>query len=197
MKSATLCSLILILVSGPAAAPAQAIKDNTEFRVKLTAPLSTQTNKKGDKITAMILQPPEFKNGFMEGVIKESKSGGKVSGKSVLNFTFENIVMGDKAIPVSSEVKSFYNSKGQANVDEEGRIIEKKSNVAKLAVVTGIGALIGGIAGGAKGAAIGAGAGAAAGLVLIQVGAKGANVTFDSGSELLLSVRERRQADSK
>jgi hypothetical protein len=143
------------------------------------------------------LEPPGFRNGIMEGEIKESKSGRKISGKSVLNFTFQNIVIGDRAIPVSSEIKSFYNSKGQANVDEEGRIVEKKSNVAKLAAITGAGAIIGAIAGGGKGAAIGAGAGAAAGLVLIQVGAKGANVKFDAGSEILLSVRERRHSAAR
>jgi hypothetical protein len=159
--------------------------------------LSTQTNRKGDKISAMIMEPASFNSGIMEGEIKESKSGGKVSGKSVLNFTFQNIVMGGRAIPINSEIKSCYNSKGQANVDEEGRVIEKKSNVAKLAAITGAGAIIGAIAGGGKGAAIGAGAGAAAGLVLIQVGAKGANVTFDAGSEILLSVRERRQSAAR
>lgn len=42
----------------------------------------------------MILQPPEFANAMMEGEVKESKSGGKVSGKSILNFTFQNIVSG-------------------------------------------------------------------------------------------------------
>lgn len=188
--------LALLLVPGSAlfVAPAQSIKNDTEFRVKLTAPLSTETNKKGDKITAMILQPPEFANAMMEGEVKESKSGGKINGKSILNFTFQSIVIGGKTILVNSDVKSCFNSKGQANVDEEGRIIEKKSNVGKLAAVTGAGALIGALAGGAKGAAIGAGAGAAAGLVLIQVGAKGANVTFASGSEIVLSVRERREA---
>lgn len=183
---------ILLLSLAPLSS-AQPIAKDTEFRVKLTAPLSTETNKKGDKITAMILQPAEFAGAIMEGEIKESKSGGKISGKSILNFTFQTIVKNDATIPVNSEVKSCYNSKGQANVDEEGRIIEKKSNVGKLAAVSGAGALIGALAGGAKGAAIGAGAGAAAALVLIQVGAKGANIQFDSGSELVLSVRERRK----
>ena len=195
MRSQIGSTLVILLAAGLAASGQ--IRDNTEFRVKLTAPLSTQTNRKGDKISAVILEPPNFNNAIMEGEIKESKSGGKVSGKSVLNFTFQSIVMGNRAIPINSEIKSFYNSKGQANVDEEGRIIEKKSNVGKLAAITGAGAIIGAIAGGGKGAAIGAGAGAAAGLVLIEVGAKGANVTFDAGSEILLSVRERRQSAAR
>jgi hypothetical protein len=189
-------TLLILLTAGLVTAPGQ-IKDNTEFRVKLTAPLSTETNRKGDKITALVLLPPEFANSIVEGEVKESKGGGKVTGKSILNFTFQNLVQGDKTIEVNSEVKAIYNSKGKENVDEEGRIIEKKSNVGKVAAVTGIGALIGGLAGGAKGAGIGAGAGAAAALVLIQVGAKGAQISFAPGSEILLSVRERRQAAPK
>lgn len=183
----------ILFISFGVAAPAETIKNDTEFRVKLTAPLSTETNKKGDKITAMVMQPAEFAGAVMEGEVKESKSGGKISGKSILTFNFQSVVKDGQTIPVNAEVKSCYNSKGQANVDEEGRIIEKKSNVGKMAAVTGAGALIGALAGGGKGAAIGAGAGAAAALVMIQVGAKGANINFESGSEFVLSVRERRK----
>jgi hypothetical protein len=192
MKSAVISGLFLTL----AVASAQTIADNTEFRVKLTAPLSTDVNRKGDKITALILSPAEFANGVMEGQVKESKSGGKINGKSVLNFTFDKIVINEKTIEVNSEVKSLFNSKGKQNVDEEGRVIEKKNQTGKVAAVAGAGALIGALAGGGKGALIGAGAGAAAGLVLVQVGTTGPNVKFDSGSEMLLSVRERRKAGS-
>lgn len=170
----------------------QSIAPNTEFRVKLLGPLSTETNRKGDKITAQVLQPAEFAGAMMEGEVKESKSGGKVTGRSVLNFTFQSITRNGATIPVNSEVKSFVNSKGKANVDEEGRVVQKKSNVGKVAAATGIGALIGGLAGGGKGAAIGAGVGAGASLILIQVAAKGANIAFAPGSEFVLSVRERR-----
>jgi len=192
MKSAVISGLFLTL----AVASAQTIADNTEFRVKLTAPLSTDVNRKGDKITALILSPAEFANGVMEGQVKESKSGGKINGKSVLNFTFDKIVINEKTLEVNSEVKSLFNSKGKQNVDEEGRVIEKKNQTGKVAAVAGAGALIGALAGGGKGALIGAGAGAAAGLVLVQVGTTGPNVKFDSGSEMLLSVRERRKAGS-
>ena len=184
----------MILAFGVMPVQAQQIADKSEFRVKLLAPLSTETNRKGDKITAQIVAPQEFAGAMMEGEVKESKSGGKISGKSVLNFTYQAIVTKDGTnIPVSSEVTGFVNSKGKANVDEEGRIVEKKSNVGKMAAATGAGALIGAIAGGGKGAAIGAGVGAAASLVIIQMGAKGANITFAPGSEITLSVSERRK----
>jgi hypothetical protein len=188
--------LIFALVTSLLAAlgQAQTIAPDTEFRVKLIGALSTETNRKGDKITAQVVIPREFAGAMMEGEVKDSKSGGKVNGKSVLNFTFQSLVQGDKTIPIQSQVKSFTNSKGQQNVDEEGRIIQKKSNFGKAALGTGIGAVIGGLAGGAKGAVIGAGIGGAASLILIQVAAKGANISFAPGSEVLLSVKENRRS---
>jgi hypothetical protein len=188
MRNLVLLNLMALAAFG------QTIQPNTEFRVKLLGPLSTETNRKGDKITAQVLQPQEFAGAMMEGEVKESKSSGKIHGKSVLNFTFQSLIKDGTTIPVNSEVKSFVNSKGKANVDEEGRIVEKKSNLGKAAVGTGVGALIGGIAGGAKGAAIGAGVGAAASLIVIQAAAKGANITFAPGSEIVLSVQDRRES---
>lgn len=192
MRSLALLGTLLWLAGQGVAADVPKIEKDTEFRVRLLAPLSTRTNQKGDKITAQVVAPEAFSGWMMEGEVRESKSGKKISGTSVLNFTFHTLVQGEQKIPVNAHIKSFYNSKGQADVDEEGRVIQKKSNVGKAAIATGAGALIGGILGGAKGAAIGAGVGGAASLLLIQVAAKGAEVEFGAGSEVLLSVQERR-----
>jgi hypothetical protein len=99
-----------------------------------------------------------------------------------------------KTIPVAAQVKSVVNSNGKENVDEEGRVIEKKGNTGKFAAITGAGAVIGGLAGGAKGAAIGAGAGAIVSLVVINYGVKGPDIRFDPGTEFVVSVRERRES---
>ncbi|MCX6625398.1 MAG: hypothetical protein NTY38_30935 [Acidobacteria bacterium] len=173
-------------------AGAQTIPQDTEFRVKLTAALSTKTNRKGDKISAIVVSPQQFAGGIMEGEVKESKSGNKINGKSVLNFSFSSLSHAGQTTRINANIKSFRNSKGQEGVDEEGRVVEKKSNTGKLAAATGAGALIGALAGGAKGAAIGAGVGAAASLILIQVAVKGPEIAFAPGSEVLLSVKERK-----
>ena len=170
----------------------QSIPANSEFVVKLLSPLSTETSRKGDKVTAQVVSPRQYEGAYMEGSVKESKSGGKVKGKSVLNFSFETLNVNGRQIQVASSVKSVVNSKGKQNVDEEGRVIEKKNNLGKAAVATGVGALIGGIAGGAKGAAIGAGVGAAASLIFIEVAVQVANVAFAPGSQFVLDVKERR-----
>jgi hypothetical protein len=179
-----------LLLCVPVFLAAQSIPE-TDFRVRLLGPISTETSRRGDQITAQVLSPAEFQGAIMEGVIKESKSGKKVKVTSVLNFTFETLVHNDKRTPVQSSVKTMVNSQGEEDVDEEGRVIRRKNNLGKAAVATGAGALLGGILGGAKGAAIGAGVGAAASLVLIQVAAEGANVRFDAGSEFILEVKER------
>jgi len=173
---------------------AQTIPADTEFRAKLLVPLSTETNRKGDKITAQVLTPPQFAGDIIEGEVKESKSGGKMRGTSVLNFSFHTLHHAGNPVSIDAQVKSVTNSKGVQDADEEGRVVQKKNNLGKAAAATGIGALIGAIAGGAKGAAIGAGVGAAASLVFIQMTVKGANVTFAPGSEFVLAVKERRTA---
>lgn len=188
-------SVFLLSILAAAALPAAPeIQPKTEFKVKLTAPLSTETNRKGDKISAMVTAPAEFAGAVMEGEIKESKSGNKFKGQSVLLFTFQTLALADgTSIPVASDVKGFVNSKGKADVDEEGQVIEKKNNMGKLAIGAGAGALLGALAGGAKGAAIGAAAGTGAAIIMVQVGAKAPNIRFDPGSEIILSVSPRRE----
>lgn len=186
-------ALLLALPGALRAVPPEIAKD-TEITVRLTAPVSTETNQKGDRITAMVVAPDAFRGAVMEGEIRESKSGNKFKGKSTLLFAFQTLVLKDGTqIPVSSDVKSFTNSKGQQNTDEEGFLVEKKNNLGKMAVASGIGALIGGLAAGGKGAAIGAGVGAGAALILVQFGAKAPNIRLDPGSEIVLSVNPRRE----
>lgn len=186
--------LTAILSAQPLEAESPQLAEKTEMRAKLLAPISTAANRKGDKITAMVIAPVEWQGASIEGEIRESKSGNKFKGKSTLLFAFHTLYTKQgEPIPVASDVKAFTNSKGQANVDEEGFIIEKKNNLGKVALASGIGALVGAIAGGARGAAIGAGVGAGAALLLVQFAAQAPEIRFDPGSELTLSVSPRRE----
>lgn len=183
-----LLSALLALASGPELAK------NTEFRIRLLAPVSTTTNQKGDKISAQVMTPEQFAGSIVEGEVREAKSGKKLKGKSTLSLAFQTLHLKDKTqLDIRSDVKSFTNSQGQADVDEEGFMVSKKNNLGKVAAVSGIGALIGGIAGGGKGAAIGAGVGAAASLIIVQMAATAPSITFDSGSILVLDVSPREK----
>jgi hypothetical protein len=193
-RRATLAAAFLLLLPWAALAAAPDLAKDTEVKVRLTAPVSTATNQKGDKITAMVVDPAPFRGAVMEGEIRESKSGNKFKGKSTLLFAFQTLVLPDGTqVPVTSDVKSFTNSKGQQNTDEEGFLVEKKNNLGKMAVASGVGALIGGLAAGGKGAAIGAGVGAGAALILVQFGAQAPNIRLDPGSEIVLNVSPRRE----
>ncbi|MBL8290504.1 MAG: hypothetical protein JNN08_01635 [Bryobacterales bacterium] len=185
--------LLTAVTAGLALGQSPSLSPNTEMRVKLLAPLSTETNTKGDKVTAQVVAPPQFAGGTMEGEVRESKGGGKVKGTSVLVVAFHTLHTKEGGkVNVTSDVKSFTNSQGKANVDEEGRVIAKKNNLGKVAAGAGAGALVGALAGGGKGAAIGAGVGGAATLLLVQVATKGPSVSFAPGSELILDVSPRR-----
>src|SRR5579871_3218476 len=185
MRRSLFCFNLALLLGGIAAA------QEMELQVELMGALGTQTSHKGDRLFARVASPDSFKGDTLEGRVTEVRSGGKIRGTSVLNFTFETLQHAGQAVPIASQVKSVANSKGQTDVDEEGRVIRKGSNVGKALGGTGLGGLIGGLAGGAKGAAIGAGAGAAASIVLIEVAAEGPAIRFDPGSKVTLSARTR------
>lgn len=161
----------------------------TPITVSLVTPLSTAANHKGDVVTGRVLQPQSLQGDLVQGHVTEAKSGNKIHGEAALNFNFDTLFHAGQAVPISSSITSLANSKGQENVDEEGRVVRKTSNLGKAAAGTGAGALIGGLTHGVKGAAIGAGIGAAASLIVIEVAAQGPKVEFDAGSRIGLSVK--------
>ncbi|MBI2686795.1 MAG: hypothetical protein HYX27_10800 [Acidobacteria bacterium] len=169
------------------------IGKDVAFRVQLTSGLNSKENKKGDKISAVVVEPQEYKGATMEGTVDEAKSSGKVNKSSTLRFSFSSLVLqnGDK-VDVQSQVKGYKNSKGKEGQDDEGNMVEKSGNLGKVGIGTAVGAGIGALAGGGKGAAIGAGVGAAASVLLVSVAVKGPSVTFAPGSELELSVTDMR-----
>src|SRR5436190_24325528 len=69
------------------------IGKDVAFRVQLTSGLSSRDNKKGDKISAIVLEPQEYKGATMEGTVDEAKSSGKVNKSSRLKFSFASLVL--------------------------------------------------------------------------------------------------------
>ncbi len=168
-----------------------ALAQDIDIQAELTAPLGTDISRKGDTVSARVLTPPALQGDIVEGKVRESKSGNKLTGQSVLSFSFDTLRHGGQAVPIAADVKSIVNSKGQTDVDEEGRVVRRSSNLAKAAAGTGAGALIGGLAGGGKGAVIGAVGGAAVSLIVIDVAAEGPTIRFAAGSMVMLSAKSR------
>jgi OOP family OmpA-OmpF porin len=165
------------------------------FSVELTTPLSTSSNHKGDAVAARVISPPAFAGDSLLGHVTESRQGNKLHGEAALSFSFDTLRHGGQDIAVEASIASISNSKGQANVDEEGRLLRHSSNLSKIAAGTGAGALIGGLTRGWKGAAIGSAAGAAASVLLIEVAAQGPRVELAAGSRISLSVKSRNGPD--
>jgi OmpA-OmpF porin, OOP family len=162
-----------------------------ELQVELMNNLGTETSRKGDLISGRVLSPSVFQGDIMEGKVTNVKSGNKVKGESVLSFSFETLQHGGETVPISSQVKSIANSKGQVDVDEEGHVVRKSNNLTKAAGGAGAGALIGGLAGGGKGAAIGAAAGGLVSIVLIDLATEGPSVRLAPGSKVVILAKTR------
>ena len=117
MRRSSICLSLALSLGGIAAA------QEMELQVALTSPLGTQTSHKGDRVTGQVTRPDSFKGDTVEGRVTEVRSGSKIRGTSSLNFTFETLQHAGQEIPISSQVASLANSKGQTDVDEEGRVI--------------------------------------------------------------------------
>jgi outer membrane protein OmpA-like peptidoglycan-associated protein len=163
-----------------------------ELQIELMGPLGTKTSHKGDRVFGRVSQPDCFKGDNVEGAVKDVRSGGKLRGNSVLNFSFETLTHAGQQIPINTQVRSFLNSQGKADVDDEGRVIRKGGgNTGKAVAGTAAGGLIGGLAGGLKGAAIGAGVGAAASVAVIEIAADSPEIRFNPGAIVIVSAKSR------
>lgn len=149
----------------PAAAPAPApepqrvtVPAGTLFSVRMTDPVSTETDQVGDAFQAT-LESPIYQDGEIviprgadvEGRIVLLESAGRFKGRSKLGLQLNRLIVNGRSYQIATD--RWY---------KEGRS-EGKRTAATTGGGAALGAIIGGIAGGGKGAAIGAAAGAGAG----------------------------------
>lgn len=137
--------------------------------------LSTRTARDGQTFTATVRQPSQYEGATINGRVTRVQRGGRVTGRSELTLSFDNIRMRDgRSYRFAGILESVRLQNGDVvNVDNEGAVREDNQTtktVQRTAIGTAVGAIIGAIAGGGKGAAIGAilGAGGGAGSVYVQ-----------------------------
>jgi len=97
---------------------------DTTVRVQLLSPLTTAFNRKGDMVSARILEPASYKGAILEGEVQEIKAGAGGKSASVL-LEFQTLHMADSVTPVSASLVDVMNSRREADVDEEGAALEK------------------------------------------------------------------------
>lgn len=177
------CALLLV-----SAAQAQ----DLQIQVELMNGLGTGTSHKGDLVSGRVVAPAALQGDVLEGKVVNVEQG---KGKAVLKFSFETLRHGGEAVPISSEIKSIANSKGQVDVDENGNAIRKSSGQGKPSGVARAGGAIGGLLGGRKGAAVGAASRAAEAIISIDLASDAPSITLAPGSRVTLLAKSRDGAD--
>ena len=142
---------------------------------ELNDDLSTRNAREGQTFTATVRQPSQYEGATLEGRVTRLSRGGRVSGRSELSLSFDNIRMRDgRTYRFAGILEGVRMQNGDiVKVDNEGAVQDDNQTtktVQRTAIGTAVGAIIGAIAGGGKGAAIGAiiGAGGGAGSVYVQ-----------------------------
>jgi OmpA-OmpF porin, OOP family len=161
-----------------------------EFQVELMNRVGTETSRKGDIVSARIVSPANFKGSVIEGKITESTSGAKSSGESVLDIDFDMLRHNNTVTPINSRIKSVANSKGQVNIDENGRMISRSENKPnRSSGLSGLGRTLGGL-GGNKASKVGAAVDATT-SALFKMSVDAPNLRFDAGSKFTLTSSAR------
>jgi hypothetical protein len=163
----------MVLLAALAAQDAStALPTGENWRVRLLAPLSTSFNRKGDMVSARVLEPAAFQGAILEGVIHELKTGGDAAGASSIQFEFVTLHTGDKALHVSAVLVEAMNSRREPGVDDEGAALE-----------SGGGKLLGVFSRGSS--------------TTLRLAARSAHLLFAPGSEFVLRLQPRKASSAR
>lgn len=173
---------------------------DTKLSLQLLSPISTATNKKGDKFSCKVLTPAEYAGAIAEGYIRNLKHSGKANKESKVDLAFERITLPDgrtsdfRATVI--EVFDVVTAGDQGRADNEGTVRSKsktvKTSVKKAAAGALIGGLIGAVVAGGHGAAIGAAIGASVG-VTTTLASKGVDLEFKEGTQFTVQCNGPRR----
>lgn len=174
-----------------------ALPTGTPVYMKLETPISTRTNKIGDRFAGRVTQPVVL-NGRtiipvgagLEGTVMRADEERRIHGTPVIDLRPETITMPDGTrYVIVANVVDVQNTSG-VSVDDEGRVHGQgrdRSDWKETGIGAGGGALMGGlITHGAKGTFIGAGIGATAALVHWLVKTRDADLP--AGSEIIMEL---------
>jgi hypothetical protein len=174
-----LAGLALLLAAGWAHA------QEIDLQVELLNRVGTDTCRKGDLVTAKIVSPTGFVGSTVEGKVTQCAQS---RGGSALDIDFDILRQANAVTPINARITNIYNSKGQANVDEDGRSI-RQSAPKPSSGTGGLGRTLGGLAGG-RGAQIG-GAVDRTATVMARMSTDAPSLRFDPGARFVLRATAR------
>jgi len=159
------------------------VPKETVIGIRLETPVSSETSKKEDRVTARIIRDvvvdgvPVVPTGArLEGTVTLVERGGKVQGQARIAIRFTTVLLSsDVKLPIQTEA-ILREGEGPGN--------EAASKIGAAAVA---GTILGSIFGGGKGAAIGGAVGAAGGTATVMAGNRNA-ATIAAGTELTVRL---------
>jgi len=142
------------------------------MRVRLLAPLTTRFSRKGDMVSAQVMEPANLKGSILEGEVRDIRAGGIGVRTSYVEFDFHTLHQADKALPVSASIVQITNSRSQSGLDEEGAALETSSRGVAGKLVAGVFSRNS--------------------PAPLRLSAKAPNLSFSPGSEFLLQLQFRK-----
>jgi len=174
------------------------IPRDTELLLELQQPLSTETNREGDKFLAKIVSPSEIAGAVVEGRISKIVKPGRIKRRSQMTLSFDRIVINDQRWSnFAATLVEVMPIKGDniKTVDNEGTAIGKsslKGDGIKIGASTGAGLVTGAIIGGPVGAGVGAAVGAAFGVGAVVI-ERGKQIKLNENQQIRIKTSYETQ----
>jgi hypothetical protein len=178
MTSLNTCLATVVLLSVSASGqtpPSLPNLNGAELHVRLLAPLTTKLNRKGDMVSAKVIEPAAMKDAILEGEIHEIHAGGASNKRSTIQFRFHTLHVSGSGYPLSAGLLRIGNSSHRTGMDEDGTVIEDDAPENKPASHSVLG--------------LHRGQTDKKPSSLIKLAARGPNLSLAVGSELTLQVQ--------
>ncbi len=183
----------------PAPAMANAIAAlpaGTEVKMKLETPISTRSNKPGDRFAGRVTADVTL-NGrtvipvgaALEGRIARADERRRIRGKPVIDLRPDTVVMPNGNRYTLNAVVIDTDARPDVDVNDEGKLVGRGHDGRdwkETGIAAGAGALAGGIVAGGHGMLMGAGAGATASVVHWLV--KRRSTELPAGTEIIMEL---------
>lgn len=136
--------LLLMCLPGGGETPAQTPSNfkDVALRVRLLAPLSTKLSRKGDLVSASVVEPAAYEGGILEGDVREIK-GGPSQKTATVQFQFHTLHLSGKAVQLSVAILNVGNSKQELGLDEEGAQLESDKGALATGKLSSLGSALG------------------------------------------------------
>jgi len=111
------CGLGIVLAL---ALGASAAAQDIQLQVELVAPLQAKKSFKGYRVLARVITPEALKGDIIDGVVKDVRP-------RAITFTLEMLRHPGPTIPIAAQATAVTNSKGQPEMDEDGRALQRNA----------------------------------------------------------------------